>query len=203
MNDLLIVIQKHPAQAKDAASALIALSEAMHLNASSAEIAVLIKGTLTQESYVRNASLQSLQVRNLSDFHPVILTHFVQALDLTDMDWCPELWVATYDNDQQNARLARHIWDDNGLDVPETFFNDLRPYLGKLLLHYNFNPLKKVVDDENASIRTSCALSLTEAASQWLQSVPHIVRSLQDYYREKAKVVGPEYDDYVSEAERV
>lgn len=49
----------------------------MHLNASSAEIAVLIKGTLAQESYVRNASLQSLQVRNVSDFDPVFLAHFV------------------------------------------------------------------------------------------------------------------------------
>lgn len=116
------------------------------------------------------------------------------------MDWCPELWIATYDSDQQNIRLARHIWDDNGLDVPETFFINLRPPLGKQLLYCSFNLLKEVVDHEKASMRTSCALSLTEAASQWLQSVPAIVRSLQDYYCEKATTVGPEYDEYVSEA---
>ena len=97
---------------------MLAISEAVHLNSTLEEVSVSIKGTLAQESYVRNASLQSLQ-----------------ALDLTDMDWCPELWIAMYDADQQNSRMARHIWEDNGLDVPEIFFSDLRPYLGKSLYY--------------------------------------------------------------------
>ena len=53
-----------------------------------------------------------------------------QVLDITDLDWIPELWIACCDNDQQNGRLARHIWEDNGLDVPENFFEKLRPSLG-------------------------------------------------------------------------
>ena len=46
------------------------------------------------------------------------------------MDWSAELWVACHDDDEQNARLARHLWEDNGLDVPETFLDDLLPFLG-------------------------------------------------------------------------
>jgi hypothetical protein len=53
-----------------------------------------------------------------------------QPFDLTDMDWSAELWVACHDDDEQNARLARHLWDDNGFDVPETFLDDLLPFLG-------------------------------------------------------------------------
>ncbi len=54
-----------------------------------------------------------------------------QPFDLTDFDWSPELWIAYHDEDEQNARLATHIWEDNGLDVPETFLQDLLPYLGR------------------------------------------------------------------------
>lgn len=57
----------------------------------------------------------------------------VQALDLTDLDWAAELWIMRYDNDQHNARLAQHVFDDNALDVPESFFDTLRPFLGKYL----------------------------------------------------------------------
>ena len=46
------------------------------------------------------------------------------------MDWSPELWVACHDDDDQNARLARHLWEDNGLDVSETFIDDLLTFLG-------------------------------------------------------------------------
>ena len=46
------------------------------------------------------------------------------------MDWSAELWVACHDDDEQNARLARHLWEDNGLDVPETFLDDLLTFLG-------------------------------------------------------------------------
>ena len=47
------------------------------------------------------------------------------------MEWSPELWVAAHDEDEQNARLARHLWEDNGLDVPETFLPLLLNYLGR------------------------------------------------------------------------
>lgn len=54
-----------------------------------------------------------------------------QPFDLTDLDWSPELWIACHDDDEQNARLARHAWDDNGLDVPENYMGELTRYLGK------------------------------------------------------------------------
>ena len=37
-----------------------------------------------------------------------------------------------HDDDEQNARLANHVWEDNGLDVPEDYLEDLLPFLGKL-----------------------------------------------------------------------
>lgn len=48
------------------------------------------------------------------------------------MDWSPELLIASNDEDEQNARLAKYLWDDNGLDVPEAFLERLLPYLGTI-----------------------------------------------------------------------
>jgi len=54
-----------------------------------------------------------------------------QPYDLTDLDWSPELWIACHDDDEQNARFAQHVWEDNGLDVPSTYMNELSTYLGE------------------------------------------------------------------------
>jgi hypothetical protein len=47
------------------------------------------------------------------------------------LDYSEELWIAAHDEDEQNANLANHVWDDNGLDIPETYLNTLLRYLGQ------------------------------------------------------------------------
>jgi len=54
-----------------------------------------------------------------------------QPLDLTDLDWSPHLWIACYDEDEQNAWLARRAWEENGLDVPESYLQNLLVFLGE------------------------------------------------------------------------
>jgi hypothetical protein len=56
-----------------------------------------------------------------------------QPFDLTDFDWSPELLIACHDSDEPNARLARHIWEDNGLDVVEVYAPALLKLLGKFV----------------------------------------------------------------------
>lgn len=63
MNHLLHIIRQQPKLSKEASSALIDLGEAIQSSASPDELAVLLRGTLTQEVYVRNSCLQALQVR--------------------------------------------------------------------------------------------------------------------------------------------
>jgi hypothetical protein len=117
LSDLIQVIKAYPSLGKDASSALVAIGESIATNATSAEIDIVVKGTLSSESYVRNSALQCLQT-----------------LDLTDLDWVAELWIARNDADQQNARMARHIFEENALDVPEMFFKDLKPFLSASLM---------------------------------------------------------------------
>ncbi|KAF8161530.1 armadillo-type protein [Crassisporium funariophilum] len=163
IENLIHTIRQQPKLSKEASSVLIGLGEAIHATASPDQIHALLRGTLIQESYVRNSCLQALQ-----------------PFDLTEMDWSPELWIACHDDDEQNARLALHVWEDNGLDVPETFLDDLLIYLGH----------------DNAYVRSSVGASIAESVEQWPQKVQQTVSTLQDYYREKAKILAPEFDDY-------
>ncbi|GLB43526.1 putative ARM repeat-containing protein [Lyophyllum shimeji] len=163
MEMLLHVIRQQPKLSKDASSALVDLGEAIHASVSPAELSVLVEGTLMQEVYVRNSCLQTLQ-----------------PFDLTDLDWSPELLIACHDEDEQNARLARHLWEDNGLDIPQEFLDTLIGYLGH----------------DNAYVRSSAAAAIAEGVEHWPHTISKAVLTLQDFYREKAKILAPEFDEY-------
>ncbi|KAE9398973.1 ARM repeat-containing protein [Gymnopus androsaceus JB14] len=149
---LIHIIRFQPKLSKEASSSLIELAEAIHASALKDEIDVLVRGTLLQEVYVRNSCLQALQSYGL-------LVH---------------------DDDEQNARLARHIWEDNGLDVPLSFIQELLQYLGH----------------DNAYVRSSVGAAIAEAVEVWPQSIGETLVILQDYYRDKAKILAPEYDKF-------
>ncbi|TFK26296.1 translational activator GCN1 [Coprinopsis marcescibilis] len=148
---------------KEASSTLVDLGESIQVNATRGEIGVLIRATLAQESHARNAALQALQ-----------------PFDLTEIDWSPELWIAYHDNDEQNARLAQRLWEENGLDVADTFLNDLLPYLGH----------------DNAYVRSSTATAIATAVEQLPNTAERSIEILEEYYRENAKILAPEFDQY-------
>ncbi|QRV98281.1 translational activator gcn1 [Ceratobasidium sp. AG-Ba] len=111
---LIYAISKVPKAAKNAVSALVDLGQSISDSVTDEETNVLLKSTLAQEVYVRNACLQALQ-----------------PFDLTESEWSPEIWIACHDDDEQNARLARQLWDDNGLDISSGYIAELLPFLGK------------------------------------------------------------------------
>lgn len=96
---------------------------------------------------------------------------YSQPLDLTDLDWSPETWLAYHDDDEHNARLAQHVWEDNGLDVPEAFLDQLLDYLGH----------------DNASVRSSAAAAIAEAVVQYPHMIERTLSVLKNYFREKVR----------------
>lgn len=65
MQQLVHIIRHQPKLSKNASSTLIDLGEAISPTAVREEIHVLLKGMLMQESHVRNACLQAIQVRRI------------------------------------------------------------------------------------------------------------------------------------------
>ncbi|KAH0826065.1 armadillo-type protein [Lanmaoa asiatica] len=163
LEHVLRVVRTQPRLSKDASSLLIDLGEAIQANATRDEVSVLIDGMLLQETHVRNSCLQALQ-----------------PFDLTELDWSPQLWVACHDEDKQNARLAGHVWEDNGLDVFEGFREDMLAFFGH----------------EKVYVRTSSAAAIADAVEHHLQAGHETIGALQALYREKAKILAPEFDQY-------
>jgi hypothetical protein len=123
---------------------------------------------------------------------------------LTDLDrnWSSELWIAYHDEDDQNVRLAQRLWEDNGLDVPDDFLDVLLPYLGTWFSEYSsisgLDISTQRLEHENAYVRTSTAAAIAEAVEQVPQTAKQAIGNLQAFYREKAKILAPEFDQYVS-----
>ena len=68
LEHVLHVVRTQPRLSKDASSLLVDLGEAIQASATREEVAVLIEGTLLQETHVRNSCLQALQVRRRGSF---------------------------------------------------------------------------------------------------------------------------------------
>ncbi|ORX39844.1 regulation of translational elongation-related protein [Kockovaella imperatae] len=163
IKQLVQIINTYPKLGRDASASLVDLGDAIREVATEAEIKALIAGTLSKDSNVRNAALQALQ--------PV---------DLTDLDYSEELYIAAHDSDEQNANLAAHLWEDNGLDIPETYLASLLGYLAH----------------ETAAVRMSCATAIADAAEQHPSQLEPSVQRLQELYSDKARLLQPEYDRF-------
>ena len=64
---LLLALSKYPHVTKSATSALVALGEAISSNGSIEEFGILLHGAIVDQSHIRLAVLQSLQVSTFCD----------------------------------------------------------------------------------------------------------------------------------------
>lgn len=163
IDSLVTIVAKHTQISKDAVSALRDLGEALRATALPAEVQKLLSNTMVDEVYVRNGCLQA-----------------IQPLDLTDLDFPVELWLACHDEDEENARLAEKAWEENGLDVPESFADPLIPLL----------------EHKNTYVRDSCARALAAATELHPEQVSSVVAKLCQLYKDRNKVLAPEYDRF-------
>lgn len=54
------------------------------------------------------------------------------------------------------------------------------------------------LEHENAYVRASTAVAIAEAVEQLPNTASKVIEGLQAFYREKAKILAPEFDQYVS-----
>ncbi|OAV93029.1 hypothetical protein PTTG_02828 [Puccinia triticina 1-1 BBBD Race 1] len=163
MQDCLAVIGKYPQLIKAATSALVAVVSAASPDATDQDIHTLALGFLSAESQARYAALQA-----------------AQPLDMTDIGWSLELWIACHDEDERNANLASDLWLENGLQTPESCLSSL------LQLFEHHTP----------AIRNAAAKSVAET----VQIYPHLAKvalaEISTRYEYLARELVPEYDKF-------
>lgn len=109
-------------------------------------------------------------------------------MDLTDLDWSPELFLVCHDDDEQNARLAVTIWEANYLDVEKSYIEDLLPLLGMLAWHLFAAPLlifMECLAHENRFVRESCAQAIAFALVHFPSTSATLMTNLKAMYQDK------------------
>ena len=133
-------------------------------NINDVELSNLLKGTIVPEAAVRSAVLQAIR-----DY-----------IDLTDLDFSDEIWLASHDDVEENADIGKAIWAENALDADGRDAFKLLVYL-------------KAHDKQ---LRRAAARSIADCVSVDDSVFHEILQKLQEEYHEKAKPREPERDAY-------
>ncbi|KAI4170886.1 MAG: hypothetical protein LQ343_004650 [Gyalolechia ehrenbergii] len=130
-------------------------------NITSPEISTLLKGAIVPQASVRTSILQVIR----------------QYLDLTDLDFSEEIWIAAHDDIDENVELAWAIWKENALEALPTDAPKLFPYLAS----------------KDPQLRRASSKALAACVGDHLLTTLH---ELEDQYRDLAKPRLPERDEF-------
>ena len=143
---------------------LLDSSRACAPDLSPAEASSLLKGTLVSQVAVRGSVLQAIR----------------QELDLTDLDFSIEIWIASHDDAEENAELGQAIWEENAFELQPSDAIKLVPYLER----------------NDGQLRRAAARSLAECIGDDIPVFIQILTHLKARYRELAKPRLPERDEF-------
>ena len=110
---IIYAMQDYSQHYKIIKDCLLDLCRAIGQNASTDEIAVLLRGAIVPQISVRTAILQGVRAD----------------IDLTDFEFSEEIWLASYDDVGENVELGRTIWEENALEVEGQDAFKIVPYL--------------------------------------------------------------------------
>jgi hypothetical protein len=140
------------------------LCRAVGPSITSTEVAVLLKGAIVPQSSVRAAVLQGIRAE----------------IDLTDLDFCDEVWLACHDDVSDNSELGHNIWQENALEAEGKDAFRMIVYL----------------ESPDRQLRRAASRALAECVSLDKTVFGDIFNCLQDKYKEMAKPRVPERDEY-------
>jgi hypothetical protein len=128
------------------------------------EIAVLALGAIVPQIAVRTSVLQAISAE----------------IDMSEMSFSEEIWLACHDDVADNVELGLDIWEESGFKVTEESVFQLLPYLTSL----------------DKQLRRAAARSLAAAVKQYPSTLNGVLSQLQASYVELAKPKVPQLDEY-------
>ncbi|KAI1291589.1 armadillo-type protein [Xylaria venustula] len=128
------------------------------------EIAVLCRGATVPQSNVRETVLQAISAE----------------VDLSDIEFSEELWIACHDDVEENQELGQEIWEESGFKVSEEVSAKLLPYL----------------ESKDAQLRRAAARALAATCKEFPSTIPDTLLRLRSSYKELAKPRVPQLDEY-------
>ncbi|KAK2609328.1 translational activator of GCN4 [Conoideocrella luteorostrata] len=133
-------------------------------NMSKEEMGVLVRGVIVPQSSVRTTVLQSIS----------------SEVDLTELGYSDEIWLACHDDEQENRELGADIWEESsfikGAQVPVRMI----PYL----------------ETKDSQLRRAAARSLAEAVQAHRDTLSEVIPQLQSIYLQLAKPKVQQLDEF-------
>ncbi|KAI8964275.1 ARM repeat-containing protein [Daldinia sp. FL1419] len=133
-------------------------------NISTNEIAVLARGAIVPQASVRETVLQSISAE----------------VDMSDLDFSEEIWIACHDDIPENVDLGHEIWEESGFKLSKDVPFKMLPYL----------------ESKDAQLRRAAARSLAEACKAYPSTIDDILAEIRSSYAEFAKPRVPQLDEY-------
>lgn len=133
-------------------------------NISRDEMVILAKGSTVSSGTVRTTILQSISAE----------------VDMTELKYSDEIWLACHDDLEENRDLGHDIWEESGFSIEESAVTSLLPY----------------VESKDGQLRRSAARSLAAAVALQTGSVEPLLAQLKRSYLELAKPRLQKLDEY-------
>ncbi|KAJ4267441.1 translational activator of GCN4 [Fusarium torreyae] len=128
------------------------------------EMVVLAKGALVPETRVRSTVLQSISAE----------------VDMSELSYSDEIWIAAHDDEEENQEFGREIWDESGFEIAAEVPLRMLPFL----------------ESKDGQLRRSTARSLAEAASLHNDTLDSVLDQLKSTYAELAKPRVQQLDEF-------
>ncbi|CAG8952268.1 hypothetical protein HYFRA_00001008 [Hymenoscyphus fraxineus] len=140
------------------------LSRCIAPNITDPEVSILAQGAIVPQVAVRTAVLQSISAE----------------IDMSDLDFSEEIWLACHDDVDENVELGREIWEESGFEISTESPTRMLSYLNSL----------------DKQLRRAAARSIAEAVQLHPSTLQNVLDRLRDSYKELAKPRVPQLDEY-------
>jgi hypothetical protein len=128
------------------------------------EIEVLLRGAIVPQANVRSTVLQAVSAE----------------VDLSDLGFSDEIWLACHDDLEDDVETAREIWEEGEFTVSAGVASAMLPYL----------------ESNDAQLRRAAARSLAEAVQAHPSCLISSLETLRSSYVEFAKPRVPQLDEF-------
>ena len=133
-------------------------------NITNAEIAILARGAIVPQVSVRTSVLQSISAE----------------IDMSELEFSEEVWLACHDDVDENIELGRDIWEESGFEISAD------------------SPFRMLVylESVDKQLRRAAAKSLAEAVKIQPSTFRDVLAQLEASYLGLAKPRVPQLDEY-------
>ena len=161
---LIFSMQTYSQHYKAIKDCLTDLSRCIAPNITDKEISILARGAIVPQVTVRTSVLQSISAE----------------IDMSELDFSEEVWLACHDDVDENVELGREIWEESGFEVSADSPFRMLSYL----------------ESVDKQLRRAAARSLAESIKIQPSTFRDVLEQLQSSYLELAKPRVPQLDEY-------